>query len=185
MKKAGDGGVSVILLDEDADGALVWRQARVFAERALGSAELDPGCAAALQRLLCALGDEVALDLRGQAKGERKDLALNIVAEAEAVLDCADAAAAIHAEVEDVHDHVKRSSEAGNLRRDDGVPGCDAIEQLSELAFLRLGGTGDGLCNPSVNSEPFPLAKLRDLKALVGLRLFLGGDPDISINHIL
>ena len=52
MKKAGDGGVSVILLDEDADGALVWRQARVFAERALGSAELDPGCAAALQRLL-------------------------------------------------------------------------------------------------------------------------------------
>ena len=79
MEEAGDLGPAGALGPQDPYGVLFAGELYFLGQGPLGTAQMDPLGLLSGQGLSGALGDEVALNLRGEAKGEGQDLGLDVI----------------------------------------------------------------------------------------------------------
>ena len=98
-----------------------------------------------------ALRDKVAFNLSREGESECQHFALDIIAETITVLHRPDAAAAFHAQTENLHDHEQTAPEAAEFAADDEVASPDASQECAEAALAVRTGAGDGLLDPSVD----------------------------------
>ena len=130
-----------------------------------------------------ALTDKVSLDFRRQAKGEGKNLALDIVAKPVSFLDAPYAASLAHALVEHVHDHEETASESGQLGAYDQVTFLYRLKQFTQFTLAHSFGAADGLLDPAIHLRPFRLNEPDDFKPLVLHGLFVAAHSDVPIDH--
>lgn len=183
MEKAGDLGPAGALGSEDPDGVLFPGEFHLFGQGSLGAAQMDPLGLLSGQGLPGALGDEVALNLRGEAKGEGQDLGLNVIPQAVAVLDGPHTTATLHTEMEDLHDHKQTPTQAGHLRAKDEVPLLDGAQEPAQLALVVILGARDGFFDPAIHGEALLLGEAEDLKTLVLYSLLLCTHSNVPVCH--
>ena len=89
---------------------------------------------------------------------------MKIIPEAVTVFDGPNRTTAVHAETEDLHDHVEVSAQTTEFATDDEIAFVDMVEQFAQLSFgIRL-CAGNCFFNPSVHGDTFPKAKPVDFK---------------------
>ena len=135
------------------------------------------------QGFACALADERSFDLRRESKSESEHFGLDVVSQPVAVFDGPNGTTAVHAQTEDLHDHVQISAQPAQFAADDQIAFLDMFEQFAKLAFGVRFGARDGFFDPSVHDETFLLAKPFDLKALIFYCLLITTDANISVFH--
>ena len=87
----------------------------------------------------CPLADERSFNLGREAKSESQDFGLKIIPEAVTVFDGPNRTTAVHAETEDLHDHVEVSAQTAEFATDDEIAFVDMVEQFAQLSFgIRL-----------------------------------------------
>ena len=103
------------LLQRAADICVMTRQAvvRVSSAAAHGTPKGFALRAEACECLFGTLRDKVAFYLGGQPESKGKHLALNVIPEAIAVLDCPNPTPFVHADSENLHNHIQVASETG------------------------------------------------------------------------
>ena len=132
---------------------------------------------------LCALAYQVALDFRAKSERERKNLGLNVVSEAVAVLYCPDPRAFFHNQVKNRHNHKKASAKARKLAAYNQVVLPDVRKKPAKLAFVRRERSADCLLNPGIHLKRILFAEPQNLEPLVFHRLSVRADPNVTVNH--
>ena len=146
--------------------------------------EHHPFRLSASKGFLCALTDEVALNLGGKPEGESQNLARNVIPKPVVVLDRPDPTAFVHADVEDLHDHEKVAAESGKFGADYEVSVPDLLEKSAEPSDRIITDAAYRLLNPAVYGDALSLAEPADLKSLVLHGLLVTAHSDVSIVHI-
>ena len=149
------------------------------------ASEPHAGRLAVRQRLARALGNKVALDLRGERKGESDDLRIDVIIKVKIVFDRVDADAARRTVVQNGHDHQHVASEPGDLRTHEQIVRLHPPDDPAEFAFGGRDGAGDGLLLPFPDDDGLFFRPLADFKFLAGAGLLRRTDPDVSVNHCL
>lgn len=128
---------------------------------------------------------QISLYFSGKSESECQDLALDIVPETVAVLDCPYTALLGHAEIQYLHNHEQAAAKPRKFCTDDHVVLLYAFEEFSKFPLGVTFCAADGFLNPAVNLKMLPDAEFRDFKTLVLNRLFVAAYPDVSVNHCL
>jgi hypothetical protein len=135
------------------------------------------------QRFACPLRNEVSFYLSRQGKSEGEHFGLDVIAQSVSVFNGPHPASALEAETENLHYHKEASSEPAEFAADNQVPFVYMPQEASQSAFAVGACAGNGLFNPTVDTEPYACAELTDLKPLILYRLLVRADADVSVIH--
>lgn len=149
----------------------------------LGTAEMHVLRPFEREGFLCALAYQVALDFRAKSECERKNLGLDVVSEAVAVLYRPDPRALFHNQVQNRHNHKKTSAQTRKFAAYNQVVFANVRKKPAQLAFVRRERSADCLLNPGSHLKRILFTEPQNLEPLVFHRLSVRADPNVTVNH--
>lgn len=135
----------------------------------------------ARQSLLSPLADEVSFNLRRQAEGKCKHLALDIIPEAVTIFYGPDTTLPDHADIQYLHDHEQIPSQTREFGTDYQITLTHALKQPPELPFGVALRAADSLFYPAVDLYALTTAEIGDFKSLILYGLLVTADAYVAV----
>ncbi len=108
---------------------------------------------------------------------------MNVFSESVIVLDCPYLAAAIHADIQNFHDHKQVASQTRKFGAYDEIAFARFAEKAAERALAVVLCSADCFFDPSIYAQLLATTEFIDFKTLVFNCLLVAADSDVAVCH--